>query len=263
MTNQNQGGQRTFVRWIPRQGHAPTPNTSFATNPITLRRPYAPAVRSPAQQVEPRWDLLLPGEPVACDIEFQNYHIAGNVHGSWHQKAGNDAWNNRLGWISILNTRGEIILDTFVYYPPEPNMRITMPRAPGKTFGVTYNRVKPENGAVDGRIVEAWIDQIFANRLVILHGGTNDRSSFYYQDFFARAAAVPDTQREWSRTAEGEYNPTPGLATLARKLLGRVIQAGGNHGPEEDAKATMDIYLLRHPYDRAAEAARWQAVYRG
>ncbi|KAM3417482.1 hypothetical protein BST61_g5726 [Cercospora zeina] len=263
MTTQQQPIQRTFVRWLPRKDHAPTPNTSYANNPTAFRIPNAPASHSPAQQVEPRWDLLLPGEPVACDIEFQNYHIAGNVHGPWHaNKAGLNRWSNRVGWTSIVNTRGEIILDTFVNYAAEPAVTTRMPRAPGKTFGVSDERVRLENGAVDGRIVESWLEDMFANRLVVLHGGTNDRTSYYYRDFFSRAAAVHDTQDEWSCTEDGDGNPTPGLATLARNLLRRIIQAGGVHGPEEDAKATMEIYLLSHDYDRAAEAAKWQAVYR-
>lgn len=263
MATQNQPIQRTFVKWKPRQGHAPTPNTSWATNPQNLRRPNAPAPRpSPATQTEPRWDLVLPGEPLACDIEFQDYHIAGDVHGSWHKKAGNKRWQNRLGWICIVNTRGEIILDTFVSYPSEANVEATMPRAPGKTFGVTWKRVDPRNGAVDGRIVEEWCEKLFANRTVVLHGGSNDRRAWYYQDPFARAT-VRDTQWLYRYSVEGENKPCPGLALLAENLLNRIIQVGNDHAAEEDALATMDIYLLRNPYDRVAEATRWQAVYRG
>lgn len=39
-------------------------------------------------------------------------------------------------------------------------------------------------------------------------------------------------------------------------VLGREIQQGGIHTPVEDAKTTMELYLLKHPYDRVAEATK-------
>lgn len=109
----------------------------------------------------PRPELLLPGEPVACDVEFQNYHVAGDVYpekpkqkGRRSKKVGSPIWRQRLGWIGIVNTCGEIVLDVHVFYPEDFNITIRMPTAHGKDFGVTHERLTTENGAVAGAIVE-------------------------------------------------------------------------------------------------------------
>ncbi|KAI5364886.1 Putative ribonuclease H-like superfamily [Septoria linicola] len=262
MANNNSAAAKAvFVRWEPRVDGESSPAVSHDLNPTGNRSPTNPARGAGvAVQVEPRWDLLLPGEMCACDIEFQDHQVAGDVHPSGHKKAGRTRWSLRLGWISIVNTRGEIVLDVHVHYPTDPNIQVKMPYAAGKDFGVTFDRLKPENGAVSADIVEAWCEKIFANRTVVLHSGGNDRRAFMYRDVFA-AANIYDTQDDWACTKAGDNQPKPGLAALAKNLLGEIIQADGNHGPFEDALTTMKIYLLKHSYDREAEAAKWQAVY--
>ena len=256
---------KVFVRWGPRLWN--DPKSAQINNPRQLRDTVSPACgKGVATQVVPRWELLLPGEPVACDVEFQDYQVAGEVHPEKrmkggklvkHRKAGQPIWRQRLGWIGIVNTRCEIVLDVHVFYPEVPNTKIKMPSAPDKDFGVSVERLLPENGAVAGDIVEKWCTELFRDRIVVLHSGTNDLKSWYYEDIFA-AAVVMDTQI----LERGEYEQLPGLATLAFDLLGETIQVGGVHGPVEDAVYTMKIYLVNHSYDRHAEAAKWQAVYR-
>lgn len=88
---------------------------------------------------------------------------------------------------------------------------------------------------------------VFRDRVVVLHSGTNDLESFYYEDVFA-AAVVKDTQV----LERSGYDQLRGLATLAFDLLNEIIQVGGVHGPVEDAVYTMNIYMFNHSYDRQA-----------
>ncbi|EME39281.1 hypothetical protein DOTSEDRAFT_28451 [Dothistroma septosporum NZE10] len=210
---------------------------------------------TPATQVFPRFNLLLPGEPVCTDIEFQLYHIDGETYprrredGRRHLKGGKERWRNRLGWICITNTKGELILDCFVQYPEDPKLKVKM--APEK-YGVTAARLKAENGAVDATTVERWCMAIFANRPVVLHGGVNDLTSFYYGDAFAGATEVFDTQKYWPGTMK--------LCDLARVLLEEDVQQGGYHTAVEDTVTTMRIYMLTHSFNREMIQATFEAL---
>ncbi|CAK1362462.1 unnamed protein product [Cercospora beticola] len=242
---------RIFKNWVAVSENDSNPAES---NPPQLRLPNAPAFgKSVATQVNPRFELLLPGEPIAIDIEFQDFK----------NKDTGFRWRHRLAWFAALNTRGETVLDVFVQYPPDEDTEFQLPRAKGKTFGVTRQLLTLKNGAVKAAVVEPMCEALFRGRPVVLHGGQHDLTAFQYCNPYQGATAVFDTQRRWAGDSQipEESRAKPGLAILAQSVLGRVVQANGAHSPVEDAHATMVLHLMKGPYDREAEAKKWKGVW--
>lgn len=62
-----------------------------------------------ATQTTPRYDLILDDEPVCMDIEFQRYCPQND-----NPKV---KWMHRIGRISLVNTRGDVVLDVYARYP--------------------------------------------------------------------------------------------------------------------------------------------------
>lgn len=189
-------------------------------------------------------ERLIPNEPVAADFEFQNYR-------------GVDGKNRaRLGWVGVVDTRGDIILECHVHYPNQIGVHTFVPPK-NLGFGVSFRDLKFCNGAVPGDIVEHWLTEIFEGRKVILHGGDGDRKAWFYRDPFSKATQIIDTQHIFGRHKLAKVTATqfPNAAP---------IQVNG-HTPVEDATATMNLYLhaatmnlYLHatPYDRSAEKAK-------
>jgi hypothetical protein len=72
-----------------------------------------------ATKLIPNYELLKdPKEPLALDIEFQEYRHVDSVK-----------WGHRMGRISIVNTRGETIYGTYVSYDYDPDVDVKMPPA--------------------------------------------------------------------------------------------------------------------------------------
>ena len=69
----------------------------------------------------PRYDLLLPGEPVGYDGEFQNFKHVDDLK-----------WSHRAGRSAFVNTDGEVVLDVYSAYPKEEGVRKMMPRIGGQ-----------------------------------------------------------------------------------------------------------------------------------
>jgi RNA exonuclease 4 len=181
-------------------------------------------------------ELLTPGEPIGFDAEFQDV-----------LRPGQEKWKHRLGWVAVVNTKLETILDVFVAYDREEN---TVKKYPPSRFGVGLDDLLFHNGAVRAEVVEKWLTEIFADRPVVMHDQRGDTSAFEHEDAFARAQ-VFDTQ--------AMYGGRTGLGNLTSEVLGRQVQVGGKHTPTEDAIATMELFLLKHPYDRVAEKAKLAA----
>ena len=179
-----------------------------------------------ATQTEPRWDLLKNlEEPLAVDIEFQT---------SRHEDA--EKWSERIGHIGIVNTRGDLLYDTYVRYDYDPEVKVNMGL---ERFGVTYEKIRLENGALSIHEVKVHINKIMAGRTIILHGGKNDLK-----------ALLPELKYEVNFVdTRLMYGGQQGLAKLAKDKLGMVIQVAGIHRPGEDAEATMLLYLLKYPYE--------------
>ncbi|EGP84937.1 uncharacterized protein MYCGRDRAFT_110384 [Zymoseptoria tritici IPO323] len=192
-----------------------------------------------AQQVRPRMDRLVPGEPVGFDGEFQIVLREGAVK-----------WKQRLAWVAVVNTKGESILDTFVVYDNEEGAekRRGLPE-----FGVGKKDLLFKNGAVHASTVEKWLAEIFKDRPVVMRDQSGDTAAFEYETPFVHAT-IQDTQLLYSDRGERRS-----LKDVASEVLQRTIQVGGVHTPTEDAATTMELYLLKRPYDRAAEKAKLEA----
>lgn len=188
-----------------------------------------------ATQLQPVWRLLRDGEPVALDIEFQNYQRGGfNGH--------------RVGRVAIVNIRGETVLDVYAAYRNEPDVKKKLPPR-FLELGVDWADLKRCNGAVDAAVVENWVRTILCDRTVIMHDPRQDLNAFYLvNDVFSRST-IHDTQAEYSYL---QRQGKPGLRTAASAVLGRSIQAG-DHSPVEDATAAMDLWLMGHKWDPKAK----------
>ncbi len=126
---------------------------------------------------------------------------------------------------------------------------------PPAQFGVTFADLRFSNGAVAAEIVERWTKQIIQDRTVILHGGRLNLQAFKIEpDVFGRSKVV-DTQDLYRYV---QKSGPPGLGTLARVVLGRAIQLGG-HSPVQDARATLELWLMKNTYDRDVEMAKTAA----
>ena len=194
-----------------------------------------------ATQLTPAWDRLIPGEPVSLDIEFQNFK-----HTSWEK------WRHRVGRVAIVNSAGETVLDVYAAYAKEDGVSKLMPPA---EFGVAHKDLMFSNGAVPAHTVEKWVKQIVANRTVILHGGTHDRSAFRIEEnVFARSKIV-DTQQVYSYL---QFDGTPSLRTTAEVILGLSVQQMG-HSPVEDAQTALKLWQEDNSYDRDAALAKIEA----
>lgn len=213
---------------------------------LDAKSTYAPLVSSSkgasstpnkgrATQQTPRLDLLLPGEPVALDIEFQKF-----------QREGHAKQQHRVGRIAVVNTKKETIIDVFAAYPREDGIE---KKWQPSIFGVTFKDLRYDQGAVPAAKVERWIKEIIKDRTVIVHGGQHDLTAFYIEQNVYANSHVEDTQHFYGQR---------GLKKLASDLLGREIQKV-EHSPVEDAISTMELRLRVRPYDRAAELAKFEA----
>lgn len=215
-------------------GVTPVPRTNAKRNP-----PYCNAL-----QTTPLWHLVIPGEPLALDIEFQEYFLDPRI---WpHAEEANGKWHFRLGRVSVVNTLGQVILDTYVFYRNETGVKKKLPGA-WRGFGVTWEDLKSVNGAQPAERVEGWLKELLTGRTVIVHGGSHDITAFYiHKDILMNEeTTVVDTQDVYAYEV---YNrATPGLKATAEVILHKSIQENG-HSSVEDALATMELYLHRYSY---------------
>lgn len=188
-----------------------------------------------ALQIFPRMHLLQPGEPIAVDFEYQNFRRQGEP------KAG-----FRVGSVAVVNTKGETILDCCVRYERENGVR---PIMPPERFGVTFESLQLNNGAIPAGYAEAWLAEIMAGRTVVVHGGSGDLLACQTVNPFLKAKEVVDTQHMYGKSK---------LCDLFARIFPNSpgVQQGGIHTATEDADSTMKLYLHRRPYDRAAEKRR-------
>lgn len=175
-------------------------------------------------------ERLTPKEAVAFDAEYQNLERPG------------ERPSHRLGWAAAVNTKGETILECHVYYPEEEGVRVWTPPA---MFGVARDDLKMKNGAIPAALAEKWFAEIFAGRKVVVHGGSGDRTAFKLVDAFSFAEEIVDTQDLYQSIKLGVLH--------AREFPSAAAVQVGRHTAVEDAGATMDLFLKKQPYDRAAE----------
>ena len=193
-----------------------------------------------ATQLYPRYDLLLPGEPVGLDIEFQNFRVGGPQAKGQH----------RVGIVALVNTAGETILHVYAFYRKEEGVQKFYPL---QCFKVNWQDFFLDVGAKPAESVERWVANIVQGRTVVVHGGQHDLTAFYIiKDIFQQEGTkVVDTQQLYSYT---QHRGQPSLATAAAAILPdhHPIQQY-EHDAVEDADTALKLYLKRFPYDRQAE----------
>ncbi|GAB7333240.1 hypothetical protein MBLNU13_g04890t2 [Cladosporium sp. NU13] len=125
---------------------------------------------------------------------------------------------------SIVNTAGQVVYDTFVYYPAH-----VPPRPPPQhlKLGVKDEDIRPENGAQPHAEVLANAKAIFDKSGVAMLDGID------FPNY-----VVHDTQRMYGAS----LGRLPGLSALSSSVLGRSIQVE-EHLSVEDASATMELFL--------------------
>lgn len=197
-----------------------------------------------ATQTTIRHDLVQEGEPLSIDAEFQRY-----------KKVGELKWHHRFGRVAVVNSKCQTVWEAFFAYP---NQKDIIKNCHGERFGVEPPDFLFKNGALPARKAEADLKALMKNHPIIVHDKSGDTKAFYFpenQDAFSASngVVVHDTQEIYSYLRSSGQ---PGLAYASEVVLGKEIQKGGFHTPVEDAKATMELYLLKYPYDRDAEAAK-------
>ncbi|KAF7186987.1 RNA exonuclease 4 [Pseudocercospora fuligena] len=220
-----------FVANTGSVARAPRPNR-------TRNPPYCNAI-----QTTPRWDLILPNEPLGIDIEFQEYLLDTDI---WEGHANaNGKRHFRLGRVSVVNTLGQVVLDVYVYYRTEKGIAKFLPPAWLK-FNVTWQDLISVNGAQPAEKVERWLKSMFTGRTAVLHGGEHDLHAFWiHPDVLLNSTTtVVDTQQLYAYQVYNREHP--GLEPTAAVIMGKVIQVNG-HSSIEDAQTAMELYLLKFP----------------
>lgn len=192
-----------------------------ANGKLELVAPHNPNCK--AKQTTPRWDLLNkdPFEPLAVDIEFQTCKAKDAPK-----------WSHRMGRVSFVSTKGELIYDTYVRYRDEEDLAVRVNRR----FGVEWKDLKIRNGAQWIDKVEEHLEKIMDGRVIVGHGMRHDISAIDSK-LWKLVAKTVDTQGLYGQIA---------LATLVEEHLTDFDFDW--HDPTHDAKATMLLYLLMRPY---------------
>jgi hypothetical protein len=224
------------ITWInSRPTLAADPNTNTKPPHKKIRKTHVVRHHKPincrAEQPTPLSSLVTPGSPVAVDCE--GVYLFSNTG---KHRCG-------VGRISIVDTNGQVIYDTFVYCPkyvphglPPRHLKL----------GVTKADIKPENGAQPHARVLAAAKAIFdKSGIVVAHSANSDKQMLAGIDF--DGYVVRDTQKLYSASS-GSLQPS--LSSLATDVLGRSIQVE-EHSSVEDARATMELFLLHHDEHKA------------
>jgi len=223
------------VSWIngrPVLASKPNANTNTATTKPTPKNPKnktnprrVKQYACRAEQLRPQLNLVTPGSPLAFDCEGVELT----------QNAGKR--RDGVGRLSIVNVDGQVVYDTFVYYPSDVPHR---PPPQHLKLGVKYKDIRPENGAQPHAQVLAAAKAIFdKSGVIVAHAASNDVQMMEGIDF--NQYVVRDTQRLYG----SELGRLPGLGALSFSVLGRSIQVE-EHSSVEDARATMELFLEYH-----------------
>lgn len=187
--------------------------------------------RCRAQQREVRLDLVKPGEAIAIDCEGVILDDEVGI-----RKKG-------VGRFSVVNEKGQIIYDTFVYYPDDVAHR---PPPQWLDLGVKYKDIMPANGAQPLAEVLKIAERIFDKAGVIVgHAVHNDMDMLRGVPWHKYHNKIRDTQQlpEYRALARGR-DGNVALAILSDRVLNHQIQQDG-HSSVDDADATGKLYARR------------------
>ena len=214
------------------------PSVYASSASLQPQTPIGPPALTKSVAPLPRWELLFPEEPVSIKIVSQRYLPPDETK-----------WKDRIGWISVTNTAGQIVYDPFVTYPKEPGLKKYFSN---KRYNVAKEDLLFRNGARDGKEVESNLTKIFDGRPVVVHCQKGYSDACYFYEDVLGDSLVWDTQTLYADT---QHDGQPTLSTVARLVLGRSIrqECDDTRRPDQDATTAMELYLLRFPFDRAAK----------
>jgi hypothetical protein len=187
---------------------------------------YSNRNRCRAQQLQPRYDLISMGQPLAFDCEGVKLP----------RTDGKD--KRGVGRISVVNASLELVYDTFVYYADRDHR----PDPQHLKMGITYEDIKPVNGAQRYQDVIDTLKAIFdQSGVLVAHDFLSDSRMLDDLDF--SAYDVKDTQHVSEYRELNDWNP-PALVMLASNVLGRNLDRTDGHSSIDDARVTMELWLI-------------------
>lgn len=214
------------------------PSVYASSASLQPQTPHSPPVHTKSVAPLPRWERLLPEEPVSIKIVSQQYLPPGGTK-----------WKDRIGWITLTNAAGQVVYDPFVTYPKEPGLKKNFNN---KRYNVSKEDLLFSNSARDGKEVESNLMKILDGRTAVVHCRRGYGDACYFYEDALSYTLVCDVQTLY---ADLQNDGKPTLSTVARLVLGRSIRqdCDDTRRPDQDATTAMELYLLRFPFDREAK----------
>ncbi|KAL5292419.1 REXO4 family protein [Megaselia abdita] len=143
---------------------------------------------------------------------------------------GLNGTDDMLARVSIVNQKGEILLDKYV-----------KPTEPVVDYRTKYSGIRPQDitNAEEFEKVQDEVIDLLEGKVIVGHAVHNDLRVLYIKHPFK---LLRDTSKfKPLARLVGTHGGTPSLRKLTKALLGKDIQ-DGEHDSVEDARAAMDIY---------------------
>jgi len=164
------------------------------------------------------------------------------------------------GRCSIVNSRGQTVLDTFISVHPSIQIKCCN----YSKSGIREEYLMPENGALTFKDVYATIVEILQNRTVVGHDIRNDLKVMRLTPKVLKDnnISVQDTQVLYGEfeTRRKQDRTKSALKSLSKDVLNLDIQTGDSHDSTEDAIATMKLFLHYQANKAADQEAYLQRV---
>lgn len=142
---------------------------------------------------------------------------------------GLNGQDDMLARVSIVNKRGEVLLDKFV-----------KPREPVTDYRTSVSGIRPNDiiNGEDFKEVQDEVIQLLQGKMLVGHAIRNDLAVLHIKHPYN---SIRDTARYKPLCRLVANGRTPSLKRLSQAILGKEIQTG-EHNSVEDARAAMSIY---------------------
>ncbi|XP_037820429.1 RNA exonuclease 4 [Lucilia sericata] len=142
---------------------------------------------------------------------------------------GLNGQDDMLARVSIVNKRGEVLLDKFV----KPQEKVT-------DYRTSVSGIRPHDidNAEDFKSVQEEVVQMLQGKILVGHAIRNDLAVLHIKH---PNSCIRDTSRYKPLCRLVANGRTPSLKRLSQAILGKEIQTG-EHNSVEDARAAMSIY---------------------
>uniref|UniRef100_A0A182Q569 RNA exonuclease 4 n=1 Tax=Anopheles farauti TaxID=69004 RepID=A0A182Q569_9DIPT len=144
---------------------------------------------------------------------------------------GSKGLEHMLARVSIVNERGEVLVDCYV-----------KPQKPVRDYRTKISGIRPEHIAdgTDFKIIRELVRKVIHGRILVGHALKNDLMVLNLRH---PKYNIRDTARYKPIAKKARSFGTPSLKSIAQRFLGEDIQ-DGEHDSVEDARAAMKIYLI-------------------